>query len=103
MADFISHKISFSDLVVSSNGSIDCDRENISSLSFKNEGTVSVQINSVTLSPGSERNYSVQDESNIVSIFTYSFADAPGTKKLIVTKGKRVNSVIEKATFKKNC
>jgi DNA-binding beta-propeller fold protein YncE len=96
---FVSHKISFSDMVFGTPGTIDCEGEDIVSIGFKNQGTRDVLVNGVIVKPDDSREYVVQDESNIIYKFNYGFVEvdgtgAPiaGTNNLVITRAKRIRS-----------
>lgn len=100
--EFVSHKISFSNIIFTKDGEIDAEQEGLNFLRFRNQGSVNVTVNSEVIEPNQEVSYGVsQDSNDIIGTFTYTFANTAGAKNLLVTRGKRVKSTIIKAS--KSC
>ena len=98
------HDISFSDKLVTEDGTIDCKFEDINSLTFTNQGTSVVTINgAVKLQPGQAKSYQTQDESCITNSFDWSFGTSigAGVNQLVITRGKRMASYASKAVYRK--
>ena len=100
--EFVSHKISFSNSIYSKDGEIDAEDEGLNFLRFRNQGDVNITVNSEIIAPKEEVSYGVNEDSNdIIGIYKYTFDTTAGSKQVLITKGKRVKSVVLKAS--KSC
>ena len=101
--EYISHKIAFSNVIFSKDGEIDAEDQKLNFIRFRNQGTVDVVVNSEIIKPDTEVSYGVSNDQNgIIGTFKFTFATAVGVKNLLITRGQKIKSVVEKATYK-NC